>query len=41
MVRIQYQIDRIEAQNKFVLKARKMEKDLKREVERLNRIFQN
>jgi len=41
MVRIQYEIDRIEEQNKFVLKARTIEKNLKREVERLNRIFNN
>jgi len=41
MVRIHYEIDRIEEQNKFVLKARTIEKNLKREVERLNRIFNN
>lgn len=41
MVRIQYEVDQIEAQKKFLLKARKMERNLKREVGRLNRIFTN
>jgi len=41
MVRIQYEIDQIEAQKKFLLKARKIERNLKREVGRLNRIFTN
>lgn len=41
MVRIQYEIDQIEADKKFLLKARKMERNLKRECGRLNRIFTN
>lgn len=41
MVRIQYEIDQIEAQKKFLLKARRIERNLKRECGRLNRIFSN
>jgi len=41
MVRVQYEIDQIEAQKKFLLKARIIEKNLKKECGRLNRIFSN
>ena len=40
-MRIQYEIDQIEAQKNFLFKSRRIERNLMREFGRLNMIFSN